>query len=337
MKKLKTEGDLPHSATNKKHRNHTRKGKKHKLSPREYWERRWKNAKTDEEKIEVWMERNNRGSAAERQDAPTIPSMQGDLSFVAAESEKIKMIVSNPESFYTERFIGAAKKYHKAFNHRRYRVATLAQDASKILDFNIMEIFIDGKKLSATSWPECLSHVLGMFAREREADMKFLAKTGLLGWIKADNPEAGLLDALRSGECTATFKTMLGVCRRLQWLLLMCGIPLNRVAVLHNVYTDDEWQRLLECEAKTKAKPEAKVRGISHPRPQSPNSSHISHGTYIVENGLVVFLSSMQECENDDGRIMRSDSDSEDTWKGYGFIARDGGRFGGINGEDFPE
>ena len=63
MKKLKTEGDLPHSATNKKHRNHTRKGKKHKLSSREYWERRWKNAKTDEEKIEVWMERNNRKRA----------------------------------------------------------------------------------------------------------------------------------------------------------------------------------------------------------------------------------------------------------------------------------
>ncbi len=63
MKKQTVDSNVAHSAKKRQLLASTHKKKKHNLNPREYWRMRWNNAKTDEKKIEVWTERNNRVKA----------------------------------------------------------------------------------------------------------------------------------------------------------------------------------------------------------------------------------------------------------------------------------
>ena len=69
--KLKDEGDAAYPAKERRHLKDARKkskGEKHKLSTREYWRMRWNKAKTDKEKIDVWMEYNRvRGKSFKRE------------------------------------------------------------------------------------------------------------------------------------------------------------------------------------------------------------------------------------------------------------------------------
>lgn len=70
--------------------------------------------------------------------------------------------------------------------------------------------------------------------------------------------------------------------------------------------------------------------GMTYSQPATTRSD-----TYVVQNGLVIFLNS--DTDTRDGRIARSGSDSEDYWKGFGVGHPDNGRFGGINGEDYAD
>lgn len=59
-------------------------------------------------------------------------------------------------------------------------------------------------------------------------------------------------------------------------------------------------------------------------------------GTYIVVNGEPIFLKHGHDTR--DGRIVRSDSSSEDYWRGFGVGRPDNnGRFGSIIGEDYSD
>ena len=350
-----------------------------------------------------------------------------NVKFVAEQSEKKAAITRNPEAHYQEAFVGRALEYYKQLNDKRYRVATLAQNATKIFNYNLVEIFFNGMRYSVSGWQDALALVLGVFAKERKDDIEFLEVAGQLKWIRANKPGTGMLEALRTGDCTANFQNILSVCRRLQWMFLMCGIPLNAVAVRYNAYTDAEWQRLLVREAEERAKEEERrrlqlarvtekkvkeeerhnlqvqrqaqdkrlvqlvkcadsneaarrelieygfsrcskcgswvkdknlarhsrrclrlgvsmpkgkkgtVRNITSHRTNVDYSTPVPEGTYIVVDGVVVFVNARHGNKSNDARITRSSSDSEDTWKGFGYIARDNGRFGGVIGEDYAD
>ncbi len=294
-----------------------------------------------------------------------LPIDAPNSDFVREFSQRRFAIVDDPEKHYKTPFAGTALEYFKEFNDKRLQVASLAQKADKLLKYDILEVFFKEKRYGVTSWPECLSRILGLFAREYEENIALLDDAGQLQWVKVDKPGMGKLEALRTGKCSAVFRDMHSLCRRLQWLFLMCGVSLNTVAVRHNAFTDEEWQRHLAAEAAAKAsmeeerkrliaqqelenarkekrrKEQDKRRANVKKRKQRPADSVCStpvlEGTYILVNGVVEFIKPMRGNGNNETRIIRSESDSEDTWKGLGFMARDNGRFGSILGEDFAE
>ena len=79
--------------------------------------------------------------------------------------------------------------------------------------------------------------------------------------------------------------------------------------------------------------------------PVLPSEDHVIKpsrlfGLYSVVNGVVVFPDHPKSIDDnvDHADICHSESDTEDTWKGFGVAhAETDGKFGGIIGEDWSD
>lgn len=71
---------------------------------------------------------------------------------------------------------------------------------------------------------------------------------------------------------------------------------------------------------------------------KTPYATSRPDGFLIASDGVVVGRTLDRRVEgHGDSAIVRSKSDSEDTWKGFGHIARDNGRYGSIDGVDYAD
>jgi len=64
--------------------------------------------------------------------------------------------------------------------------------------------------------------------------------------------------------------------------------------------------------------------------------SRTRSGLLVGSDGIVIGRTAPAAGERDKS-VVRSQSNVEDYWKGFGFMARDGGRYGSINGEDYAD
>ena len=64
--------------------------------------------------------------------------------------------------------------------------------------------------------------------------------------------------------------------------------------------------------------------------------SRTRSGLLVGSDGIVIGRTASAAGERDKS-VVRSQSNVEDYWKGFGFMARDGGRYGSINGEDYAD
>ena len=166
----------------------------------------------------------------------------------------------------------------------------------------------------------------------------------------------------RQGNCRVRLGSNKDACFLIQWLFLMCGISLNEVDFYYDRYTDKNWRihqqkvrrqqeikKQLEVSRKIKHKTQIEYpfftlrHSHGNKKKQSSNSNSSKrcckvHSTpasdrvYMVMDGVVVFCSPCTTIDSPK-EVMRVDTSEE--WKGYGYIARDGGRYGGISGEDY--
>ena len=67
------------------------------------------------------------------------------------------------------------------------------------------------------------------------------------------------------------------------------------------------------------------------------NYSPSSQAAYLVgSDGIVIGRTTSVDSERG-ASVVHSQTDEEDSWKGFGYMARDGGRYGSINGEDYAD
>lgn len=227
-------------------------------------------------------------------------------------------------------------------------------------------------------WNGVLSSVLLYLVQNRQEQLFALEVSGLMGWIFKGNTKLGLKECIESGLCSIHFDSLSALCGKVQWLLLMAGFNLDTVALrfrrtdanvnhlkrklreqkdekhrrdqLYEEYRNKLLRQLglqakqvspcnvLNSNSTINLEPQ-QVR--SHLSRQSFTSQvRFDQGTYIVKDGVVVFVKRMSEDVdgNTDNNIMRSDIETSDEWKGFG-VARpeSDGRFGGIISEDWAE
>ncbi len=431
-----------------------------------------------------------------------------NVDFMRDHDRKVWEKVDTPARFYKSWLTSVGFAYWQRETQGRYRVFSLAVRADLLTKYRIEELFVDGLTLAVKSWQDALVTLLVWAAREQSHNLEILQQSGLLNWITPQDSGSEITSAIQTGRADFSLLGLQEVCRRIQWLLLMFGIGLNAAALKADLYTDAEWDRICEeearkreaeareraermarledarkqaaakREARRRAKEEAlarknalKVASLQEPSQKCPvcgcavvhmdrhmkrmhasmllqqqndrtpschadiqhtgtyvvqdgivvftnsgtgdNSEDvrkvkaaqkqarteehkISHpvplhrcpicgcivrrltrhmkrahgcagvdslptlagghhgggsspyhpdyhtdinppGTYVVQDGIVIFTNSGAGIDPDDRRVMRSGSDSEDTWKGFGVGRADHGRFGSIIGEDWAD
>lgn len=326
-------------------------------------------------------------------------------------------IIKSPSDHYKDKglLVGDALEFGRQNTKGRYKVETLAKNAKNLFSLELTELYFNGQAYKFDGWIDALVSVSKMLAQQQMDSFDDLDVSRLIDWVEPMEANLSRGEALAQGKANIHLMSKHQVCACLQIMFLVCGIPLNQVAVRYNAYTDDAWakeekiiaekakakleQQRLEEERRLKAVKKAERRKrnaaleaqkqkkkaeqearrekereetIAKLIPLADTDSKVieklahlgvkrcptcrqwfrtknyeymrhvatcgkpSSGDrkYIIENGLVVFIGDDTE---PDGRILRSEDDGEDTWRGMGNFARDNGRFGIIDGVDYAE
>ena len=240
-------------------------------------------------------------------------------------------------------------------------------------------LFVDGDCLEKSDgWVGIFSSLLAYLAVHRADTLTKLDVAGLMNWLAKANDKASLPESIMAIGVSAEFGCLSDLCARMQWLLMMTGFNLNDVVIRFKRSDEQickvqaELRKRREAEEKAAEKTRTKKTGgdigekkatplhcssgghsklgIGHvsdppPKQQTSSADSFSHvrfdrGTYIVQDGVVVFLNRQDEYTDDDNgnRVVRSDVDAPECWKGFG-VARpeSDGRFGGIITEDWVD
>ena len=262
----------------------------------------------------------------------------------------------------------------------RYYVRSLVNtaDCLSVSDDVPDLMFMNGDVIEIDDgWNGVLSSVLLYLVQNRQEQLFALEVSGLMGWIIKGNAKLGLKESIESGSCSIHFDSLSKLCEKVQWLLLMAGFNLDMVALrfrrtdvnvnqlkrklreqmdekirqdrLYNEYRNKLLKQVgvsdkrvrIDKNFVNRRKNLDTQQKISRPIRQSfSNQIRFDQGTYIVQDGVVVFVKRNNEEVYGSGNnnIMRSNIETPDEWKGFG-VARpeSDGRFGGIISEDWAE
>lgn len=272
------------------------------------------------------------------------------VNFIAAKeySKQILQKLKDPKKSFTGKSSRDVIQYVNELRQGRFVRQNLVITAREMSGMNVTEICLCGYSCKVSSWIEALAKVLFILVEKHAEEVEYLHDAGLLFWLRPNNKGKSITEAILAGQYCASFANIQNVCRSIQWLMLMCGVSLYAAAFECATCTEEEWKATQFIKnLKATAKNEKTTKAPSFPgvpvrtnRPLKPAAKrHLTDdygvSKYIVENGVVVMLGTAGF--GGDGRIVRSDSESEDTWKGAGYIARDFGRYGGIDGELYSD
>lgn len=87
-----------------------------------------------------------------------------------------------------------------------------------------------------------LSGALMALAENMPGTIGQIDKEGLLGWVDKNDPSIDMQRSWRQGNCHVRLGKNKDACFLIQWLFLMCGIPLNEVDFYYDRYTDENWR-----------------------------------------------------------------------------------------------
>lgn len=253
-------------------------------------------------------------------------------------------IIAHPQRFYKgagkNGLISKYRRKHK--NNERYGVMSLAEHVNVLSGLRVKALAFRGDaiEIPLTGWADALSWVMCYLAKNMPGTIEQIDKEGLLGWVDKNDPSIDMQRSWRQGNCRVRLGNNKDACFLIQWLFLMCGIPLNEVSLYYDRYPDGNG---LIHQQKTRHQLFTLRHSHGNKKKQSSNSNSskrcckvhstpVSDRVYMVMDGVVVFCSPYATIDSPK-EVMRVDTSEE--WKGYGYIARDGGRYGGISGEDY--
>ena len=206
------------------------------------------------------------------------------------------------------------------------------------IPYAIKEIFLEtAGAIQVQSWEQAFFEVWRYACATHLKRLNKYEAGGFTRWIKKKYPRLSLLANLDGDNVSFRFASKQDLCAWMQWLLLVSGHELNKSAICF-----DKTQAPLPAQPLPKTDNAApKKQPVFVPAwPKDGSTAIDAKGKYIVENGVVVFLSGRGQdtADNADTKIVRSESDSEDTWKGFGVGHPDtDGKFGGLIGEDWAD
>lgn len=247
---------------------------------------------------------------------------------------------------------------------------------SKVIEW-IDTLYINGTILQISGgWIETFQKVVSFLMNEKAKELEALNVSGLLRWMCVASSKKSPLERIYEGTTDIRFGTLADLCARLQWLLMMTGYNLDSIAVRYK--PTKEYLNKMKVRRSMKQQEQKKKSGSplelkfnplmvarksnlqlsksvnvaatnlgQNPFEEENQGSkprtkcvRFDEGTYIVQNGVVVFVRYCAEGagETDSGKIIRSDLNHPEEWNGYGILARESnGRFGGIIAEDWAD
>ena len=272
------------------------------------------------------------------------------VNFIAEKeySKQILRKLEDPKKFFTGKSSCDVIQYVNELRQGRLVRRNLVIPAREMSGLAVTEICLCGYSCKVNSWVEALGRVLFVLAERHAEEVEYLHDAGLLVWLRPSDKGKSIVESILTNQYRASFANIQKVCKCIQWLMLMCGVSLCATAFEYATCSKGDWkvtQFMEKLKATAKTEVTSKVPSIPGMpvrtnRPLKPATKrHLTDGygvsRYIVENGVVVMQGTAGF--GGDGRIVRSDSESEDTWKGAGYIARDFGRYGGIDGELYSD
>ena len=254
-------------------------------------------------------------------------------------AQKMNLWATNVPSNYVvpaikySRFALACKKNWEA---RGYMVQTLA-DISRAFGTlgsnpHIYAVVIQRKMIAINgSWMESFQEIFRFCLTKKPKHINSLDSVGRLPWIKKADVNKSIGDSFAGNELSVCFDSESDICQKICWLLYVLDYGLSDVVMCFRF-----------PKKKERNKSHAKRR---HGKPVVVKRATVFHradpmiGKYCVNSdGTVVFPSKITESVTDDKKICRSESEAEDTWKGFGIGHPDfDGRFGGLIGEEWAE
>lgn len=285
-------------------------------------------------------------------------------------NDEAKCKVEHPEQVYAGQISKVVKQYREACSDSPLCVGSLGINAKKLATLRVRGVAFkqafDKYEMKVSSWPDALAQLMLYAAHDRSEDLECMAVGGLLNWASTISRNIDVVKDWKTGRVSIKFPSVAHVCARLQWMFLMLGISLADVGVCYeeldakryaeykkryfpdavgvsgndeNVSDDDARKRPTASKCTSKPLEDGKPQSVrcSHAKSSGHYYRTDNYGitSYITVNGVVVMQGS--DGFGGDGRISRSSSESEDTWKGVGFIARDEGRYGSLDGELYSD
>lgn len=270
-----------------------------------------------------------------------------DRLIIKERDLQARKIIAHPQRFYkgTRKNGLMSKDRRKHKNNERYGVMSLAEHVNVLSGLRVKALAFcgDAIEIPCTGWADALSGVMCYLAENMPGTIEQIDKEGLLGWVDKNDPSIDMQRSWRQGNCHVRLGENKDACFLIQWLFLMCGIPLNEVDFYYDRYTDENWrihqqkirhqqeiQKLLEVSRK-KTKPKSKIDypfftlRHSHGNKKKQPSNSISRRcckvhsipasdrVYMVMDGVVVFCSPRTTIDSSK-EVMRVDTPEE--WNG---------------------
>ena len=178
----------------------------------------------------------NRFSRPIRPVCPVAPFEQKGPEYV----QQVEEWIANPHAFFKS-FGDAARLFQQGHRSERLRTMTFVAAAADLLPMRPVRLWLGGAVKSVQGWDGVFSAVVGELVPGCPATFDALQRNGLLAWIGCEAGGVPILTLLSAGALKPNFASWEEVVRRIQWLLLMCGIKLNDAVVQVDPYTDAQW------------------------------------------------------------------------------------------------
>lgn len=153
---------------------------------------------------------------------------------------QVEAWLANPHAFFKS-FGEAAREFQRGHRSERLRTMTFVAAAPDLLPMRPVRLWLGGEVKSVQGWDGVFSAVVGELVPGCPATFDALQRNGLLAWMGCDAGGVSISTLLTAGALKPDFTSWEEVVRRIQWLLLMCGIKLNDAVVQVDPYTDAQW------------------------------------------------------------------------------------------------
>ena len=148
--------------------------------------------------------------------------------------------LANPHAFFKS-FGEAARSFQQGHRSERLRTMTFVASAADLLPMRPVRLWLGGAVKTVKGWDGVFSAVVGELVPGCPATFDALQRSGLLAWMGCEAGGVPIATLLSAGALKPSFDSWEEVVRRIQWLLLMCGIKLNDAVVQVDPYTDAQW------------------------------------------------------------------------------------------------